>query len=830
MTETYDSSRLIGWVGKDLPVRIGFNEKTIHINVGEPKELNTEKNIQTIRVESDLLQAPLYVGRYEVSQKLYKDVMGKNPSYFRGDNLPVEQVSWIDAIIFCNKLSKNNGYTPCYSFKGETNTDRWQIKTLDDLRFLSCNFKANGYRLPTSAEDATLARALFIFIGKVITNENYGQGRRKDSGGKTANIDDGDITPSGLYNIQGNVAEWTWEMKPYGISWRLNQHDIFSFNDYPTAEKQLDDIKAYTDYTGFRVVRTDTSKLSANAFSNVQSTVLPNYTAESEVKSNSANIAKSFKGFSSLSFCVGYSIQDAIDGGHKLELHKKLLKTKDMVEMHTGVTYKMDGSKISVYIPRTWLTQYVSDIAGYTTKHDSVMMRFTGSNISKVTVNGVQQTSGKTCFKFKADGTADMVVTDTAGGTSRYTLVLAEPAIVLYYGATDPDENELGTVTLITRNYGELTKDDILFEKNAAGASIRAFEQIELVGGNPMNAFSSYIITFGDYKTTGDIIIKVKEKDKPVVYASPWYVSEDKIAGEEVSFGGTLMYSKEDFLKGASRVSITKDNINKSPDKVFKGVDDIRLVLPDGTTVTKEAQEYKTSYMFYVVDDLDLTKCKFDIKYSAVAVKKIEMSTTELYQDGLDEILKKDKNVVDPKKTTFNFSGSGAQSVYLYFVDYNNNILTHTLTVRKRSRATQNFYDKQNATPSTFTGFTNITAQAPGRSSYAYSPDFSLTTPAYALGDPAVILPGKGNNVRIRLNGKDPTNYKLNLIGADGTYKAVYYSADYIDDGDVENYLKTAPQYISGITPLPANFYEFYLFVVDNNGKIFRYDIMYPKY
>lgn len=830
MTENYDSSRLIGWVGKDLPVNIGFKQKTIHINVGEPKELNTEKNIQTIRVESDLLQAPLYVGRYEVSQKLYKDIMGKNPSYFRGDNLPVEQVSWLDAVIFCNKLSKNSGYTPCYSFRGETNTDKWQIKTLDDLRFLSCNFKANGYRLPTAAEDSTLARNLFIFVGKVITNENYGQGRRKDSGGKTANIDDGDITPSGLYNIQGNVAEWTWEMQPYGISWRLNQHDIFSFNDYPTAEKQLDDINVYTNYTGFRVVRTDTTKLSANAFNNVQSTVLPNYTAESEVKSNSANIAKTFKGFTSLSFSVGYSIQDAIDAGNKLELHKKLLKTKDMVEMHTGVTYKMDGSKISLYIPRTWLTQYVSDIAGYTTKHDSVMMRFTGSNISKVTVNGVQQTSGKTCFKFKADGTADMVVTDTAGGTSRYTLVLAEPAIVLYYGATDPDENQLGTITLITRNYGELTNDDIIFDKNTAGAKIIAFDQIELVGGNPMNAFSSYRITFGDYKTTGDIIIKVKEKDKPVVYASPWYVSEDKIAGEEVSFGGTLMYSKEDFLKGASRVAITKDNINKSPDKVFKGVDDIRLILPDGTTVTKEAQEYKTSYMFYVVDDLDLTKCKFDIKYSAAAVKKIEMSTTELYQDGLDEILKKDKNVVDPKKTTFNFSGSGAQNLYLYFVDYNNNILTHTITVRKRTRTTQNFYDKQNSTPSTFTGFTNITAQAPGNSSYAYGPDFTLKTPVYALGDPAVILPGKGNNVRIRLNGKDPTNYKLNLIGADGTYKAVYYSADYIDDGDVENYLKTAPEYISGVTPLPANFYEFYLFVVDNNGKIFRYDIYFPKY
>ena len=618
-------------------------------------------------------------------------------------------------------------------------------------------------------------------------------------------------------------------MKPYGVSWKLGNHNIFYFDDYPTAEKQLDDINAYTNYTGFRVVRTDTTKLKADSFSKVQSTVLPNYVAESEVKSGAANIAKSFKGFTSLSFSVGYSIQDAIDGGHQLALHKKLLKTQDMVEMHTGVTYKLDGSKISVYIPRTWLTQYDYDISGYNAKHDSVMMRFTGSNISKVTINGVQQTSGKTCFKFKADGTADMVVTDTSGGTSRYTLVLAEPALVLYYGATDPSETELGSTTLILRNYGELTKDDILFEKNTAGASIRAVEQIELAGGNPMNALSSYKITFGDYKTSGEIIIKVKEKDKPVVYASPSFNSSFKIGGDEKSFNGTLMYTKDDFQKGASRIVITKDNINKSPEKVFKGVDDLALILSDGTRVTKEKQEYKDSYIYYVVDDEDLTKCKLDITYSAIAVKKIEMSKTALYEE-IDEILKKDKNIVDPKKTTFNFSEPGAQGIYLYFIDYNNNIQSYSITVMKRTRATQNFYDRQNSTPSTFTGFTNITAQAPGNSTYAYGTDFTLKTPAYALGDPAVIMPGTGNNVRIRLNGKDPTNYRLNLIGASGTYKAVYYSADYVADGDVENYLKTAPEYISGVTPLPANFYVFYLFVVDNNGKIFRYDVIFPKY
>ena len=73
-----------------------------------------------------------YVGPYEVTQKDYREIMGNNPSRFSGDNLPVENVTWFDAINYCNRLSERRGLTPVYSIEG--NAVRW-------------NRNANGYRL-----------------------------------------------------------------------------------------------------------------------------------------------------------------------------------------------------------------------------------------------------------------------------------------------------------------------------------------------------------------------------------------------------------------------------------------------------------------------------------------------------------------------------------------------------------------------------------------------------------------------------------------------------------------------------------------------------------
>ena len=110
-------------------------------NMGSPE---TELQREDDEKQHTVTVNDFYIGKYEVTQKEYQEIMGENPSNFSGDNLPVENITWYEAIEYCNKLSEKEGLKPVYTING-TN--------------VSWDKSSNGYRLPTEAEWEYAARA-----------------------------------------------------------------------------------------------------------------------------------------------------------------------------------------------------------------------------------------------------------------------------------------------------------------------------------------------------------------------------------------------------------------------------------------------------------------------------------------------------------------------------------------------------------------------------------------------------------------------------------------------------------------------------------------------
>ncbi len=183
--------------------------------------------------------SPYLIGKFEVTQGEWLAVMGENPAFFNGKpretdygmdlRRPVERVSFYDILVYCNRLSLQEGLTPCYAIDGVRDPCQWgDVPLKNDARWnrVICDFSADGYRLPTEAEWTFAAwgrqpHQPFTYAG---SDEFESLGWiGANSGGQTHPVGQKAPNALGLCDMTGNVWEWTWDA--FGLFSSSSQRD-----------------------------------------------------------------------------------------------------------------------------------------------------------------------------------------------------------------------------------------------------------------------------------------------------------------------------------------------------------------------------------------------------------------------------------------------------------------------------------------------------------------------------------------------------------------------------------------------------------------------------
>lgn len=179
------------------------------------------------------------IGKTEVTQKLYESIIGENPSEFKGKNNPVENVSFFDAIYFCNKLSKMYGLDCVYILDGKTDVNEWGYTPNKGnhiyYKTFQRNVDADGFRLPTSEEwrYAEKGGQNFKYAGSDNLAEVAWCGNNSEN--TTHSVATKKVNGYGLYDMQGNVTEWCLESKGIslgGLNWSNEKRSVSNIGQY----------------------------------------------------------------------------------------------------------------------------------------------------------------------------------------------------------------------------------------------------------------------------------------------------------------------------------------------------------------------------------------------------------------------------------------------------------------------------------------------------------------------------------------------------------------------------------------------------------------------